>query len=345
MYVISANDVNHALLIGVDALMKSGVERDSRNGPVLVFPGPVTTVYRNPTQRVLMLPERDANPFFHFYEALWMIDGRNDVDSVARYAKNMRSFSDDGKTFHGAYGYRWRKWFGGDQLEVIAHQLKTNPDDRRCVLGMWDPNKDLGQVGKDFPCNTQAYFSRRASDGALDMTVCNRSNDVVWGAYGANAVHFSALQEFMAAWIGCPVGTYWQVSNNFHAYRKTFDPLVMKMLAREMTMTDADPYGAHGHVPFPMVSTPIEEWQQDLKMMLDENVVVGLRDPFFRRVAVPILKAHQHYRQNVGEERYAGASEIIEQCQATDWRMACREWLHRRYENWKRKADDGTIDE
>lgn len=344
MYVIDANDVNDAFMQGVTALLQHGVDRVSRAGPVLVFPGPVTTVYRRPKQRVLMLPERDANPFFHFYESLWMIDGRNDVASVAQYAKNMRSFSDDGKTFHGAYGFRWRKWFGGDQLEVIAETLRENSDDRRCVLGMWDPEKDLGHQGKDFPCNTQAYFSRRP-DGALDMTVCNRSNDIIWGAYGANAVHFSALQEFMAGWIGCEVGTYWQISNNFHAYRSVLDKFVLRSSAREATMEDFDPYTERRMLTFPMVNTPIEVWQQDLKMMLDENVVVGLRDPFFRRVAVPILKAHQHYRENVGEQRYVGASEIIEQCLADDWRAACREWIHRRYENWKRKADDGTHDE
>ena len=32
----------------------------------------------------------------------------------------------------------------------------------------------------------------------LCMTVCNRSNDMLWGAYGANVVHMSMLQEFVA---------------------------------------------------------------------------------------------------------------------------------------------------
>jgi thymidylate synthase len=52
----------------------------------------------------------------------------------------------------------------------------------------------------------------------LDLTVLCRSNDVVWGAYGANAVHFSVLQEYLAGRIGVDVGVMYQFSNNYHGY-------------------------------------------------------------------------------------------------------------------------------
>jgi len=50
------------------------------------------------------------------------------------------------------------------------------------------------------------------------MVVFNRSNDMVWGCYGANAVHFSFLHEFIGRSTGLPLGTYTQVSVNLHAY-------------------------------------------------------------------------------------------------------------------------------
>ncbi len=79
MNVISVRNVHEALPEALRFLRQTGVPRDSRNGAVLQAPCPVTTVYRRPDERVLFWPERDANPFFHFMESLWMLAGRNDV--------------------------------------------------------------------------------------------------------------------------------------------------------------------------------------------------------------------------------------------------------------------------
>jgi len=324
MKVIHERNVHEALPEALERLEIEGIARDSRNGPVVVFPTPVTTVYEKPNERVMFWPERDCNPFFHLFESLWMLGGRNDVNYVAEFVKRMRSFSDDGKTFHGAYGYRWRFHFGFDQLSEIANVLHDNPDDRRCVLQMWDAQADLGQQGKDFPCNTSAFFSRGA-EGELNMTVLNRSNDMVWGAYGANAVHFSVLLEYMAAAIGCPVGRYWQVSNNLHAYLNTLDQ-VKPLLGQDPT----SPYTRGEVEPYPLVQTPITQWTQDLMIFLDEGPIIGLRDPFFRRVATPMWMAHKALKQKDDRARFDKALEILQQCHATDWRRAAEEWVQRR---------------
>ena len=89
---------------------------------------------------------------------------------------------------------------------------------------MWDAWEDLDRKGKDVPCNMIATV-QRDSEGALDLTVFCRSNDIIWGCYGANAVHFSFLLEYLARRIGCPVGTYHQVSVNWHAYVDTLEKL------------------------------------------------------------------------------------------------------------------------
>lgn len=331
MQVITVRNVHEALPTALDLLSRLGEGRNSRNGPVRVFPFPVTTEYREPRERVIFWRDRDANPFFHLMESLWMLAGRNDVAFVAQYVKRMRSFSDNGKTFHAAYGHRWRRHFGQDQLAEIVARLQDNPDDRRCVLQMWDCEVDLGKDGRDFPCNTQVYFSRNSS-GALDMTVCCRSNDLIWGAYGANAVHFSVLQEFMAAAIGCPVGSYWQMSNNLHAYEDQLKKVahLADEAADPFRLSSRNPY-ASGQVSwFPLVQTPIVEWQQDLLMFMDHGPIVGLRDPFFRRVVTPIYYAHKALQDKADPDRHDKALEILQQCKATDWQAACIGWVERR---------------
>ena len=320
MQIISARNVSEALILGLQAVNEEGLLRDSRNGPVKVFEYPVTTVYEKPDERVVFYPDRDANPYFHFMEGLWMIAGRNDVEWISRFNASIANYSDDGVTFHGAYGYRWRKHFGFDQIDIIAEQLRANPDDRRIVLQMWDPKVDLARGGKDFPCNTAIKF--RIVDGRLDMTVENRSNDMIWGAYGANAVHFSMLQEYMAAKIGVSLGHYWQVSTNFHSYMDT-----LKKHSALLLEKPSSPYHIGEVEPFPMVQD-INAWDRELEMFMQEgDNAIGYTEPFFKRVVIPILQSHRAFK---AKDYGRAASIVTENCIAKDWSLAIAEYATRR---------------
>src|SRR5690606_13885482 len=136
----NVNDAFVGLVQGIHKKEIPTVAMSSRYGDVLRIPEPVIITYRKPRERVLFNQKRDCNPFFHLYESLWMLAGRNDVASLAYYNKRMPEFSDNGKTFHGAYGYRWRNHFGWDQLRAIVEELRTNSNSRRVVLQMWDAN-------------------------------------------------------------------------------------------------------------------------------------------------------------------------------------------------------------
>jgi hypothetical protein len=111
MIVIKARNVNDAWHQAKSVLKEYGVQRDSRVGPVLEAFWPVTTMYERPMERILFDPIRDVNPFFHFFEGLWMLSGRDDVKWISQYNSNIAQYSDNGLTFHGAYGYRWRQPF------------------------------------------------------------------------------------------------------------------------------------------------------------------------------------------------------------------------------------------
>lgn len=337
MYTITGRNVNQILPELMYGLQHHGREEETRNGKVLRLPAPAAITYEHPCERVLFCPLRDANPFFHLMESIWMLMGRNDLAFPASIVSSMADFSDDGVILQGAYGYRWRHHFGVDQLAVIANALRADKTCRRQVLQMWDAGNDLGLNSKDLPCNTQIYFA--INDGKLDMTVTNRSNDAVWGALGANVVHMSMLLQFMAAWIEVPVGKYYQFSNNMHVYERHFD--LMNQCAQQaypsMQYMSHDPYENNEVEETPLCPagpTGVQLWQEDAEMLLEtKEAPLGLRTSFMRKVVSPMLQAIRHYKatKNVDESIHF----LWAMPTKSDWRRAGEEWLERRRKNGK----------
>lgn len=333
MQIIKADNVNEALFIGAQRILTEGVMVNSRNGSTLAFPYPVVTEYKYPNERVLFHPLRDANPFFHLFESLWMLGGRNDVEFLKQFNSTIGQFSDDGETLHGAYGHRWRKHFGLDQIDRAIFELYSNHSTRRVVLGMWDPYIDgpVAEVGgKDVPCNTQVYFRVRPN-GELDMTVTNRSNDMIWGAYGANAVHMSLLHEYVALAVGAPMGTYYQISNDLHVYERHFD--LVKQIARS---PQSNAYALGEESPEPLWETHPMVKPKETKKQFDADVQSFLRDPFqlfnnyqtgfFQRVVSPMAAVWKLHKAKF----HASAVQKCEHIEATDWQKAALEWVERR---------------
>lgn len=329
----------------INALELTGIREQSRNGPVISFPWPVTIQYCNPRERVVMWPERDANPFFHLFESLWMLAGRNDVAFPASILPTFKQFSDDGVYFNGAYGFRWRKYFGHDQLDEIVSMLLKDKTTRRAYLAMWDGANDLGSQSKDIPCNVGIGF--RIVQDRLDMTVHNRSNDLIWGALGANCVHMSMLQEYIASQVGVQVGSYFQQSINLHAYTNAqYDkvkPLRDLIPASVYDQERYNPY--HDMKPYPILDCEPEIWDQDNSIFLDEGPITGFRSRFFRRVVTPMWQAFWAYKDYENKNRFADAILILDQCEAHDWRRAAKAWLKRRWEKHTRAQDDGPVQE
>ncbi len=315
---ITVRNVNHALSAGLWWLKSAGVVEPSRNGPVWVSPEPVLTTYKKPVERVLFDPRRDANPYFHLFEALWMLAGKDDIGWPIYFNSKFGQYSDDGRTLNGAYGYRWREHFGKDQVSQIIEHMKKNRDTRRAVLQIWDPVVDLPPWSKDHPCNIAAIFDLRGN--ALNMTVCNRSNDVIFGAYGANAVHFSMLQEYVAAALEASVGVYRQFSNNYHVYIDMHGSFITDPPGIVM-------YYDNGTVrPYPLVSTDITAWNEDLsRFMTDPCGDTAYHDSFFDDVAAPLYASwfDRKTKKNNGMLALSGAA-------MCDWTMACQEWIERR---------------
>lgn len=288
----------------------AAITEDSRNGKVWSLPAPIMIDILAPRERVLLDPVRDANPFFHLFEGIWMLAGRNEVDFVSKFNSRMVEFSDDGQTLRGAYGYRWREHFEFDQLRAIVDLLKKDPTTRRAVMSMWDAKVDLQESHLDHPCNMMISF--RILKGHLQMTVYNRSNDLIWGLCGANAVHLTMLHEWMAAAVGVELGTWHHFSNNLHMYEQHF--------GLRPTMIYEAPK------PDKMVSNP---WifLAECKMFCDgETRPEVYSEPFFLRTVIPMINSWSVHREGDTSQ----AMELSRKIGAADWRTASFNWLKRR---------------
>lgn len=336
MHLINAKNVNDALFRGIELLKSVGKPVAPRGMPTLEVEGPVTTRYQNPWQCVLFDVDRDANPFFHLYEALWILAGRNDVAPIVLFNKNMAQFSNDGKTFQGAYGHRLRRHFGLDQLKRVAEILTKDPDSRRAVAAIYDPRVDV-YGGKDVPCNDFIAFTVRRN--VLSTTVFCRSNDIIWGCYGANAVQFAFVHEWMRSALDCLSGEYRQISNSFHVYTTNSQG------PRQAEMWETLSCKVPGMNPyddplFNVISYPLCSDTADF-VALEKDLLPFTSDPlnyepenwFLRHVARPMFNLwhhHQNFHKNDRKPSIRAWQEESSPYLRIDWLRAGYEWVDRR---------------
>lgn len=318
MDTINGINVPDAYVDGLWKFRACARKEESRNGPVMVMPGPVLLTIQNPYERVLVDSVRQPNPYFHLAEFVWMMAGSNDAKWLSYYNANMLSFSDDGKTFAAAYGNRWRYHFKYDQIKMVISILKKDPTTRRACITMWDPNVDLIQ-GKDIPCNTTIYF--RVVGNELEMTVCNRSNDYIWGMMGANCVHMTMLQEFIALAIGKAVGCYRVFTNNLHIYTNV--PRFQDIMR---TLDTVDIYRAQMHeiMLIQRDENPeafIEDCTRFVWINTDNKHEEDRYDTaWFKTVFLPMMLAYRARKLKQDETSY------LNLVKASDWRYAGFAW-------------------
>jgi thymidylate synthase len=220
-----------------------------------------------------------------------------------------------------AYGYRWRHGLGYDQLYEIIGQLKKTPNTRQAVLQMWGAGRDDLIQSDPKPCNLVASF-HIDNENQLNMTIFNRSNDLILGCCGANAVHFALLQEYIASMIDIKMGSYWQVSTNLHLYRKHWDKASSDVFLEDYERTE------------PLIKYPktFDEELNETMLYIDEmheyreGYMGNISNPFLSEVVIPMATAHWMYKARNFKE----ALDAIDSVRAEDWRRAGKEWLERR---------------
>lgn len=346
MYVIEARNVNYAFHQGIRLIKDEGLEIPSRNGTTLEVPAPVSTVFQNPWERVLINSVRDANPFFHLMESIWILAGREDVKFLTEFNKRMADYSDDGQVFNAPYGKRIKDHFGyinslglwtiNDQLKNVISILKSDPMSRQAVCQIWD-QEDLTKNTKDKACNMSLVF--RVRQGKLYLTVYNRSNDMIWGAYGANSVQFSMILEYVAAHLNIPMGEYTHVSNSYHVYTEGPGGDVWDRVKNNDKESTKHFYNGINRLVI-MTNSDIKSFDHDLKQFFniyDEYGIEEIGDTtywesdYFRDLVMPVLCVFLIHKNGGKAINYTDA--IV----AEDWRMGCMNWLINREKSRKAK--------
>jgi thymidylate synthase len=217
-------DINEALPAMLHNLLEAGYEVGSRAGRTMEMTH-VGITFSEPWHREILVEGRKPNIAAQIFETMWVLAGRDDMESLTRYLPRAADYSDDGETWRAGYGKRIRKWprdhargdepFHVDQLAYVVSALRSSSLTRQAVISIWDPAIDT-EPGKDIPCNDWITFSNR--NGKLDMHVGIRSNDAIWGWSGINQFEWSTLLEIVAHLVGVQMGSLHFSTTSFHVY-------------------------------------------------------------------------------------------------------------------------------
>ncbi len=140
------------------------------------------------------------------------------------------------------------------------------------------------------------------------MTVCNRSNDIVWGLYGSNVVAFSILQEVLAYELKLIIGNYTHVSNNFHCYPRHVN------LDKILRGYNKKKYPATYPIKFKSLQLFLDECA--LFMKFPGSSCSDFSTKWLKNVCEPMYQVWN----------YRDAS-ILKRIKAKDWRRAAKNWL------------------
>jgi thymidylate synthase len=129
-------------------------------------------------------------------EAFWILSGDDTVAVIAPFNTKISEFSDDGKTFFGAYGPKIMA-----QLNYVVAKLNEDDLSRQAVLTVW---RECPPPTKDVPCTVAISFTLR--EGKLNCHVFMRSSDL-WLGLPYDVFNFSMLGHLVCARLNCVAPT------------------------------------------------------------------------------------------------------------------------------------------
>lgn len=156
-------------------------------------------------------------------EQIWFVSGARKPEIFLREFTNIwDDFTNPGDVVTVAYGYRWRRHFGRDQLGLLVKLLQKDPSSRHGVVVTWDPTSDgLGGVSKsNIPC--PYTFTVNIIGGRLNLMNVVRSNDMILG-FPHDVAGFALLQLMLAQKLKVKPGTYSHIIANAHVYDIHYD--------------------------------------------------------------------------------------------------------------------------
>lgn len=309
MFTAEYKGIN-SFLVGASALLiENGIKRNTRGHVCWELPAPFMFKITNPTARWITIPTRKWNLALPYAESLWLASGRNDLEMISHYLKNMKNFSDDGLYLRGGYGPRLRRYNGLsedyksknyfgldrtdgvineiDQFEFIEKCFQRDVNTRQAIINISDPLKDCFDAHnriketKDCPCTRTLHFMKRPQDNKLNLTVYMRSNDILWGASAVNIFNFTFMQEYFAQILNLEVGDYYHIADSFHYYDAHRSKI--EAIANTSSYTDVGYKYAKSFqnlIEFDNLINKLSIFEEDLRTD-NKTKMIDLEDDFF----------------------------------------------------------------
>jgi thymidylate synthase len=148
-------------------------------------------------------------------EACQLLSGTSFPKLVIDIGPQFANYTEDDGMFHGSYGTRTK-----GQYDVMVDRLKKDPDTRQAVVTIWNPERDMLEKKRDYPCTILHQFRIRRN--RLNMSVYMRSNDVWLGA-AYDFFQFTRVQIAIASILGIEPGSYSHHVGSLHIYEENYD--------------------------------------------------------------------------------------------------------------------------
>lgn len=241
----------------------------------------------NPRARLSLTEDRSVL-FSALGEFLWYMSGSADVQDIAYYIPKYSKLTDDGTTVHGAYGPRFRRMDGQDQVRNVVGLLTRKPSSRRAVIQLFRAT-DLVRDYKDVPCTCTLQFLVR--EDKLEMVTFMRSNDAYLGL-PHDIFALTMVQEFVAVGLGIDVGPYTHMVGDLHIY--------------DTHRASAERYLDEGYQPIsPMPSMPSGDQEEALTAVLfaESSIRSGTAVPTESALApywkdvISLLRIYSHFKR------------------------------------------------
>jgi len=217
----------------ISDIMQKGIEETNTRTGMNVKALPGITLQVDLAKEFPLLTAREIRVENFVAEMLWFLSGSKDTnDFLNSHTKIWDSFTETDGSIETAYGYRWRKHFGRDQISELIQLLENEPSSRHGVVVTWDPASDglLGPKRKNIPC--PYTFTVGIIGGRLHLHNIIRSNDMVLGC-PTDAAGFALLALILAEKLGVDPGIYTHSISNAHIYENHYSAAHM-MLIRQL---------------------------------------------------------------------------------------------------------------
>jgi thymidylate synthase len=200
-------------------IMEKGVEElnERTKHAVRALPGKTIEVEGDEGFPLLTLRKIPVKLFVA--EQIWFLTGsRRPSEFLNKFTRIWDDFANVDGVVTTAYGYRWRRHFGRDQIELLVKLLEKDPSSRHGVVVTWDQASDGLSVTFKRANNPCPYtFTVNIIGGKLNLHNVIRSNDMILGCPHDSA-GFALLQRILAARLGVGVGKYTHTISNAHIY-------------------------------------------------------------------------------------------------------------------------------